>query len=61
MNLRELLEKINREVKANPKVLSFEVRIDQYEKCDANGTVPADIFTVHPALYRGDESVVCIG
>lgn len=61
MLLQDLLKKINEEVKANPKVLSFEVRLDQYENCNSDGTVEAEYIVVKPKLYRGDTPVIVIG
>jgi hypothetical protein len=64
MLLKDLLAQINQEVKANPKVLGFEVRIDQYHDgiyISKDGTVEADIFRVEPAICRGETSTVTIG
>lgn len=64
MLLSELIAKINQEVKANPKVLSFEVRIDQYAESlylRKGGSLAADILVVQPPIYRGEIGEVYIG
>ncbi len=64
MLLKDLLAKIHEEIQTNPKVLGFEVRIDQYHDgiyISKDGTVHADIFRVEPAVCRGETSTVTIG
>ena len=57
MLLKDLLAKINEEVKANSKVLNFEVKIDQCIGPDAN----ANYILVYPSICRGEKSTVTIG
>jgi hypothetical protein len=63
MLLAQLLCLINEEVKANPKILSFEVRLSQYPDIDAddNGTASASHIAVRPKICRGECSTVVIG
>lgn len=60
MLLHELLHKINQEVKANPKILSFEVKIDQYN-LPGKEQSECNYFVVCHPLLRGEEGQVDIG
>jgi hypothetical protein len=59
MNLEDLLKRLNEDVKANPKLLSYQVRVAQYDPSPF-GDVAADSITILPGVI-GRDSIIVIG